>query len=800
MKEILKEDIKDLIVDTPLGKKKVDSEGSPISGVRMEVSKAYGGIPALLQKVINENDQSAWQEIINKIDYIYSNLDFSLGNLDRETGFGEEVRSQIKLGKKLLFKPNIVAPLVIDANTHGEGSSAIVTTEWPLIAALMRWFHDQLDIHYHQMALGEASTSTFLIAELAGKLFGQAVSTEAILEGRYHDFYGGWGFYFVRKYLADCYPTSLQDDPMKGFEDSVLGNYLPPGKAKDRLMVYDLNKIHNDPSRGRTVTVPEGANFKEITLHKVIVGGDPGDAEDLQNYPGCVLINVPKHKIHAQDLLTNAIKNLGIGLYPTLCAFEDKKSDETWKYSYPAQTLPTYKGKLPHTPWMLKIDENTNLPVKDKNGEYIATKTAGMPGTQSDIIRAVQNQKVFMVHISDAINMVNISHNPDGRAVRIPEGFVWSSLDCVALDLFCARYCFKTVPMALALKLKEENDWPTEFVHQVPVAKVEGNNIITVEGVDSPLFRYHLYRYAEKRGVGQQKYYVVGWDKLTETPLASLGGHLGRVENANFVELITKTMYYNPNTILHGLQKTILSYAQANDTLTGSSLYKEFMDIFDENHDGIIDYDEMGRNGIETTQFSNLAYALDIQIKEEYGVLKGGFKESIYYLKYSDQNWNEQKHDFTKEKLPIFKAAAAFDLSRLENINEDLFVKGMTYGRGRWPSWQTMNFVLPRDFLYGSLSLDSISPWSLYGKAFQYADKTFNAGGYTGNIDQNITDPNALAKYFDAISNGADLLSFTFYVPVGWGRLDNNQIPNVEETADPQKIFTVHFNGEQEVW
>jgi len=58
--------------------------------------------------------------------------------------------------------------------------------------------------------------------------------------------------------------------------------------------------------------VPEGANFKEITLHKVIIGGDPADAEDLHNYPGCVLINVPKHKIHAQDLLTNAIKNLGI--------------------------------------------------------------------------------------------------------------------------------------------------------------------------------------------------------------------------------------------------------------------------------------------------------------------------------------------------------------------------------------------------------------------------------------------------------------------------------------------------------
>ena len=148
--------------------------------------------------------------------------------------------------------------------------------------------------------------------------------------------------------------------------------------------------------------------------------------------------------------------------------------------------------------------------------------------------------------------------------------------------------------MLEALKLKEENRWPTEFVHHVPVARIDGKNIVTEEGLDSPLFRYNLYRYAEERG-GQQKYYIVGWDSLTETPLASLGGHLGRIDNAKFLELMTKTMYYNPNTILHDLQKTILSYAKAHDDLTGSSLLKEFMDSFDENHDGIIDYDEMGR-------------------------------------------------------------------------------------------------------------------------------------------------------------------------------------------------------------
>ena len=103
---------------------------------------------------------------------------------------------------------------------------------------------------------------------------------------------------------------------------------------------------------------------------------------------------------------------------------------------------------------------------------------------------------------------------------------VWPWISC------CARYCFKTVPMREALKLKEENGWPTEFVHQVPVARVDGANIATGEGLDSPLFRYNLYRYAESRGVGQQNYYVVGWDSLTETPLASLGGHLGRIDDA----------------------------------------------------------------------------------------------------------------------------------------------------------------------------------------------------------------------------------------------------------------------------
>ena len=245
--------LKGAVVDSPLGKKRVDSEGAPISGVRMDVSRAYAGIPGLLQKVINDNDAAAWREITDKIDYIYDNLDYSLAGLDRETGFAGEVQSQIRSGKKLLFKPNLVCPSVIDPVTHGEGEGASICTEWPLVAALMRWFHDKLDLSYYQMALGEAASATFTLACMYSEAIGKAITTEAIIEGRSGDFYGGWGFYFVRKYLAERHPASHTDDPLKGHEDSVAGRFLPPGRARDRLLVYDLNKIQDEPSKGRTV-------------------------------------------------------------------------------------------------------------------------------------------------------------------------------------------------------------------------------------------------------------------------------------------------------------------------------------------------------------------------------------------------------------------------------------------------------------------------------------------------------------------------------------------------------------------
>ncbi len=176
----------------------------------------------------------------------------------------------------------------------------------------MRWFHDNLNLKYSQMALGEAASVSSMTAAIYNHTYHprKNITTEAVFEGKSDDFYGGWGFYFVRKYLSDS-NKNPNDDPMLGHDESITGKYLPPGQAGNRLMVYDLNKLNDVKGKTRIVPVPDGVNYREIILPKVIVGGDPENPKDLKNYPGAVIVNVPRLKLHGIDLLTNAIKNLG---------------------------------------------------------------------------------------------------------------------------------------------------------------------------------------------------------------------------------------------------------------------------------------------------------------------------------------------------------------------------------------------------------------------------------------------------------------------------------------------------------
>jgi len=88
-------------------------------------------------------------------------------------------------------------------------------------------------------------------------------------------------------------------------------------------MVYDLNRIFDDPNKGSRGSGKMTASItKSITLHKAIVGGNPDDPEDRKAYPGCILINVPKFKVHAIAMFTNVIKNLASGFIP--CSFQNQ--------------------------------------------------------------------------------------------------------------------------------------------------------------------------------------------------------------------------------------------------------------------------------------------------------------------------------------------------------------------------------------------------------------------------------------------------------------------------------------------
>jgi hypothetical protein len=88
-----------------------------------------------------------------------------LSLLEKETVFGHEIKARLEKRQKLFFKPNLVVPTCIEPQPHGPDRGSTTVTEWAFIAALMRWFHDKMDIGYYQMCIGEAATAMTSTAE-----------------------------------------------------------------------------------------------------------------------------------------------------------------------------------------------------------------------------------------------------------------------------------------------------------------------------------------------------------------------------------------------------------------------------------------------------------------------------------------------------------------------------------------------------------------------------------------------------------------------------------------------------------
>lgn len=786
-----------LVKGSPVDKLQVDSRGAAIGAARMNPELAYSAVPLLLKEVIDSENIEAWDKIRTRIDAIYECMTSALDALDAEVSFSHNITYRVGQGQKLVFKPNLVNPACIDRSTHGPGTVALCTP-WPFIAALMRWFHDRLGITYHQMSLGEGGTSMSATAAAynlahAGK---QHITTEAVLEGKWGTGYGGWGFYFVRKYLAETHPPVHTDNPMNGYEESLAGLCLPPGKARDKLMIYDINKIADDGSNGRDVPVARGINYKSITLHKAIVGGNPEDPVDVNAWPKCILVNVPKLKIHNLELLTNAIKNLGVGLYPMEANASRTPGETRWKYAVPHKPVPGYKSSIPHSVWIAELDADSGMPRRDKEGQLILKKTGGLSATMADVIEAVEEQGIMMLHVTDAIEPTNRFHGGAG-GVAVPEGYVFASTDPVALDLFCARYMFTSVPSIEAKALQKQNNLPTHFLQKVPIPTAEGQSITTHEGFDSPVSRYGAFNHCQERGLGQQEYYIVGRDLWEGGSLASFEGHLGRVKSGKFVELVTKEMYFAAPKPVLDLQATTLAYARANDTLTGSA-YQAMLQSLDENGDGIIEYDD--KEKVRSTIFG--AYnvripAVNIETMER---LRIRFLLATIPLRCTKTEWNASGFSFNDLTQFNSTITAALDMAQKQVELPDSFVSGMVCGKGKWPTIQFAERCQICTQLYGSGFPDTFDfLMAPYGLVFQYADLKWNAGKYSrakkaaGNID-------IVKQYHQDVGQGTGSLPFTFYVPDGYGKNRGKSIPNVQETSDSNLIFTASFNNEQEIW
>jgi len=293
---------------------------------------------------------------------------------------------------------------------------------------------------------------------------------------------------------------------------------------------------------------------------------------------------------------------------------------------------------------------------------------------------------------------------------------------------------------------------------------------------------------------------VVGRDVVADRPLVSVEGHLGTVSDGTFSDLVTETLYFDAYKLPWDMQETCLKYLEAVDKLAGSSLKKEFLEAFDEDGDGVVTYEEFGKNGLVGPFVVLMGVAFSSIGREKFGNLRGSFNMNATTLKWTNPMWNSDGNAMLKEYFYGPACLIAHTMSQMELEAQDPFLPSLTWGKGKWPSYQLASYIQIGVSLYGLEFPTKIGFPSLYGYVFRHADLTQNDGRYAGSIIYQ-PDPEGAHRYVtEVLSGAAKPLDFTFYVPLGYGNLAGSQVPNVEETSDPAKMLTVTFAGDKEVW
>jgi len=248
------------------------------------------------------------------------------------------------------------------------------------------------------------------------------------------------------------------------------------------------------------------------------------------------------------------------------------------------------------------------------------------------------------------------------------------------------------------------------------------------------------------------------------------------------------------------MQKTFLGYLESIDRRTGSTLQEEFLAVYDENRDGVVTYEEYGKKGISGAYLHLSARVVSRIAAKTSGFLQGQFDQTTSLLKLMDASWNAHGHDLFKEFNYGFVCGVAYQMSQMEKEFPDLFIPGLMWGKGKWPSFELAKHVLFGLSLYGEQYPERIQFPSLYGMAFSHADRTQNQGGYVGGV-MSEPDQTGLDSYVEAVAEGkVRPLDFTIYVPPGFDNLSGAAVPNVEVSTDLARVFTASFAGGKEIW
>ncbi len=415
-----------------------------------------------------------------------------------------------------------------------------------------------------------------------------------------------------------------------------------------------------------------------------------------------------------------------------------------------------------------------------------------------DIIKAVANQDIFMMHIVDGLEATNRDHTGIGLGIKEREGLAVAGLDPVATDLFCARYIFSNCGLKESEEAGLDDGSGGRFPQAVPVPLLQDKAIITTKGYDCPLSRDFSFRRAEKRGLGQRQYYVIGRDDITGHSLASFRGRLGYLNGDNFREIVTTALYSDAQKIPWDMQKTFFAYLDAVDQLQGASLKKSFLDAFDEDGNGIVTYEEYGKKGLYgTTMFlGGLRLSLRAE-KDESETFRAAYALLSTSLRCSNPRWNLEGHHITREQIYGWVCGVAQLMSFSPVEQEDPYVPGLMWGKGKWPSYSLAYDRYLKQMIFGYRYPDRVGIACLYGAVCAFADHRQNDRKFIGRVP-GLPNTKGPQKYVEAVREGRmKPLDFTFYVPTGVGGLD---LPNVQESTDPDQVFTVLFEGGSTKW